>query len=42
MRVDITRVTFYEVVIDTLFELCAQAVDMGRPSTEPGKVGMSF
>ena len=42
MRLDITGVTFYEVVIDTLVKLCAQATDVGRPSTESEITGISF
>ena len=42
MRVDIARVTFYEVVINTLVELCTQAIDVGRPSTEPETLEISF
>jgi len=42
VRVDIARVAFCEVIIDTLVELCTQAIDVGRPSTEPIAMEISF
>lgn len=35
MRVDVTWVTFGEVVVDTLVKLCTQTINLGCPSTEP-------
>lgn len=38
VRVDVTRLTFNEVVIDTLVKLHTQAIDLRCSSTEPGTV----
>lgn len=42
VRLDITWVTFYQVVIGTLVKLCAQAIDVGCSSTEPETREISF